>query len=319
MGLIKSGNKILKYSNKILNNFKYKILFIFNKTISSNNLKISSLSNDNNYLAFNNDSDIKIYQTSDWSELTGLTQANGYLEDISFSKDNNYIAGASQDYNVYVYEVGNDWSYLTGLTESTNVSYCVDFSNNYIAYGSRDNKVYIHNIGGNWNKETELTEAGYFVYSLDFSNNDNYIAYSTYNYVYIHDVGGSWNKITGLTSINTGGAINSVKFSNNNNYLAFTDPNNEIINIYQTNDWTKVTGLTINNSNVVDFSPDDEFLIIGTISTSNLFIYNTNDWSIHQTIQNNSNQESITSNDNNLIFTTSSVNIYDKERKIIGN
>jgi len=192
---------------------------------------------------------------------------------------------------------------------------CVGFSDNYIAYGSRlDYKVYVHNIGGNWNKETELTEAGYFIYSLDFSNNNNYIAYSTSDYVYIHYVGNGWNKVTGLTSSGNG-PIQSVKFSNNNNYIAFTDGDNKVINVHKTSDWSKVTGLTINNSSRINFSPNDDFLIVGTFSDSNLLIYKTIDWNLHQIIKNSSNHETISLNDNNLTFNNGNkVEIYNKEK-----
>jgi len=39
MGILKNGNKLLNFNNKILNNFKYKIFFNYNRTINSNNLK----------------------------------------------------------------------------------------------------------------------------------------------------------------------------------------------------------------------------------------------------------------------------------------
>ena len=263
---------------------------------SSVNSVAFSLNND--YLASGSaDDTIKIWNTSDWSNVT-IWSGDSFSDvySVVFSDNNKWLASSSRDDTIKIWDT-TDWSEIKTLTGHSNDVGSVAFSpnNKWLASGSIDIKIWDTT---DWSEIKTLNEHSEYVIDVAFSTNNEWLASSSRDdTIKIWDTS-DWSEIKTLTGHSND--VASVAFSPNNEWLASGAGDNSI-KIWDTTDWNEIKTLTENTDNVgsVAFSPNNEWLVSG--SKDNIInIWNTTDWSEIKTLTGHSNDVgSVTFSPNN--------------------
>ena len=243
-------------------------------------------SENNEWLASGSyDDTIKIWNTSNWSEITTLTGHSDDVISVDFSENNEWLASGSWDDTIKIWNT-SDWSEIKTLTGHPDGITSVDFSENnkWLSSGSG-----AHNYGeikiwntSDWSEIKTLTGHSSNVWNVDFSENNEWLASGSLdNTIKIWNTS-NWSEITILTGHSEN--VYCVDFSENNEWIASGSYDNTI-KIWNTNNWSEITTMNGHSSSVrgVDFSENNEWL--ASVSQDNTIkIWNTNNWSEIKTL-----------------------------------
>ena len=222
------------------------------------------------------DNTIKIWYTSDWSEIKTLTEHSDDVYCVAFSQNNKWLASGSYDDTIKIWDT-SDWGSINTLSGHSNPVWSVAFSpnNEWLASGSSDNTIKIWNTT-DWSEIKTLTEHSENVYGVSFSTNNKWLASgSSDNTIKIWNTS-DWTELETLSEHSSW--VYSVAFSPNNERLASGSDDNTV-KIWNTSDWSELETLTEHSDDVfcVVFSQNNKWLASGSYDDT-IKILDTSDW-----------------------------------------
>ena len=211
-----------------------------------------------------------------------LSDAGNVVRGVDFDEAKGFLASASGDDNVYVYDTA-DFTLIETLTDSEGSVRGASFdeTNNYLAIGSFDDNVYVYDTTDFTLIET-LTDSEGTVQGISFDEGNNYLAFGGFDdNVYVYDTT-DFTLIETLTD--TGGAVRSANFDETNNYLAIGS-SDENVYVYDTTDITLIETLTDSESIVrsVSFDETNNYLASGG-DDDDVYVYDTTDFTLIETL-----------------------------------
>lgn len=228
---------------------------------------------------------MKVYNTSDWSEVsyTPVTGAelDGYT--ASFSPDGAYLAVGTSGLNrLYIWDTST-WNYLpdTPVISSyvNEVSFSPDGAYLAVAHDGGTKLTIISTstwtaIGGT----PSLAGTGK---AARYSPNGAYLAtgMTMTPYFRVYNTN-SWNAVTGTPTFTA--ACNGVSFSPDGQYLAIAHSTSPYLTILSTSDWSVVSDTPVLGGAAygVEFYPDGTHLVVANSNSTRLTVIATGDWSV---------------------------------------
>jgi len=219
---------------------------------------------------------------------TGSDDTNG------ISLNNNIVAYASTDTNVYVHKLSDGTTTAASpMAESLELVWEVEFSpnNNFVAYGANDGNLWIHDVFTDDVSfgdilDSPLSEGSGGVRAVEWSPNGDYVAFGGYgSTVWVYETS-NWSKVATLSEAND--FVFDIAWSPNGESIAYGTFDNEV-HIHHGADyfdpWSFDTTLTNMNGYVdsLQWSENSEWLAVAS-NEGACYIFDGAFWDLEQTI-----------------------------------
>jgi len=212
------------------------------------------------YLVWVTPADTKVFEVRSWREVITLTGDGGHMgwvNSVSFSPDEKFLASGSWDKTVKVWEVGRWREVITLEHEDLVISVTFSPDGKFLASKSWGNPVRIWKVGS-WREVATLKGHEDWVTSVTFSPDGKFLASgSDDKTVKVWEVG-SWREVATLN-------VFSVTFSPDGKFLA-SGSGDKTVKVWEVGSWREVATLKGHEGSVlsVTFSPDGKFLASGS-------------------------------------------------------
>lgn len=249
-----------------------------------NSAHYSSVSIQEEFLAYGNGTDIVVYNRNDWTVEKRIKDPDNNVFSVLFSPNGSYIVATpyiEANYSSMLVYNTSDWSMEKNLTLNNYVTPDnLDFSGNLLAYST--NRTVVRNMSDNWNSIKNLTYGGGGdLYTADISPDGGHVAYGggNNNSVYVYDTS-DWNldKKLNLTT-----AANVIEYSPDSSSLAVGQGSGNI-SIFDTGNWNNTANLTEPERpvNTLEFN-EGKWMLAGS-SDNNAYVYQTDFWTHRRTL-----------------------------------
>lgn len=185
---------------------------------------------------------IKVYNTSNWTEVSGVTGFFGNCYTLRFSPDGSeLVAGARSSIRIYD---TSDWSHFDLAQGGTITSLDYSRDGKYVAVSSgMSERMRVYDTS-DWSEITGFPTPHASLQSIRFSPDSKFLAVgsNTSPYFEMYDTS-DWSVVSGTPIAPN--APYSFDFSLNGAYLAVAHWNTPYLTIYNTSDWSTVSGIPI--------------------------------------------------------------------------
>ena len=209
--------------------------------------------------------------SSSYAKIKEIKGHSNMINSLAFSGDESYLASASSDGNIKIYEV-DSFREVTTLTEHSLGVQSVAFSptGRYLASGNSNGTLKIYEV---WDRFREvkifyLTGSLMTVWSVAFSPDGRYLAGSSRKTIEIYEVG-SFREVKTLTEHSD--TVHSIAFSPDGCYLASASSDG-YTKIYEVGSFSEVTTFREDSDfHSLAFSPDGCYLASASVNKINIY------------------------------------------------
>lgn len=203
------------------------------------------------------------FSFGDWTVEEHLSKSTVTTRSFDIAPDGNHLVWGDQAISGRVHEIGGSWSKVADLNSS---GYSVEFSKDgtYVVAcgGGVDNVNMSQHLTSDWSEDASTGISGNGN-DASYSHDTTLIAHTEGSNVAIRNVS-DLSKVTTLTD--SGSTIYHISWAPNDEYLASAGLSDEVVYVYDPDDWSLVTKISSPNGAVtpVDFSPDGRWIAFGT-------------------------------------------------------
>lgn len=230
---------------------------------------------------------LRVFNTSDWSEVTISTQPSTQVQIIKWSPDNTrLVVGTSGTPYIHIYNT-SDWSKLsnpTTLPSTGLVSIAINPASTRCVVGPGISRVYDMS---DWSSVANSLSGG--IYGADFSLDGSKLVVSlgTVTPRVREYETGTWTQVSTPASDVAGVPSTKDSVVHLGTHCVFSHATTPYVTVYETSGWTKVTtgtsgGEPSQQINSISKSKDGSLLV--GITTSAIVVWRTSDWQVVHTI-----------------------------------
>lgn len=236
-------------------------------------------------MAFPDNPGVLVYDTSDWSQISGTPDVGWQVFGVAFNHDGTQLAvcgtdefGPAPNYDGVIVLSTADWS-VTASPDLDDTGDAVAFSPDGSTLAVATSNI-IHVVSSStWTVTDTVSVTVGTVKNMAFSHDGAWLAYGGQSSPFARVIDTSTWADTGVDlALPDDG--NDVGFTPDDAYLVVAHNNGDYVTVYETTGWTKVTlgAQPAHWGNAAEFSGDGTYLAVGHSNSPYLTGYTTSDW-----------------------------------------